>query len=81
MWLNSTTRMPERGRPADFRSFPRTRESSPLAEELDPRLACPRAGGGGDERVDEVFFLLVAVFFFAVFFAMQIALSASGFGV
>jgi hypothetical protein len=56
-----------------------------LAEELDPREACPRAGGGEYERVADAFdpfvvraFLTV---FFLLFFAMQIALSASGFGV
>jgi hypothetical protein len=77
MWLNSTTRMPLSGRPPTFRSFPRTRECRPLAEELGPRFR-------GDERVGAVFFLRGTLFFalfFFVVFAMQIALSACGFGV
>jgi hypothetical protein len=50
-----------------------------LAKELDPRFR-------SDERVATAFdpFVVRAfltIFFFAVFFAMQIALSASGFGV
>jgi hypothetical protein len=52
-----------------------------LAEELDPRFR-------GDERTTfdfarstAFFFVLFFIVFFFVFLAMQIALSASGFGV